>query len=121
MTKIEVIQLRKSLEAKAIEFENSTRRRDGILIEGSADELDRVIGAAERELAVRNLDAASVKHRETRAALHRIREGTYGICAECEEPISAKRLAAVPWAALCIHCQEATDRGSGRPTFAKAA
>ena len=37
MTKIEVIQLRKSLEAKAIEFENSTRRRDGILIDPAHD------------------------------------------------------------------------------------
>jgi RNA polymerase-binding transcription factor DksA len=28
------------------------------------------------------------------------------------EPISHKRLAAVPWAALCIRCQEQADRGN---------
>ena len=29
---------------------------------------------------------------------------------ECDEDIHPKRLAAVPWAALCIQCQEAIDR-----------
>ena len=44
--------------------------------------------------------------REIVAALHRIDIGTYGVCAECEEPISAKRLEAVPWAKYCVSCQE---------------
>jgi DnaK suppressor protein len=44
--------------------------------------------------------------REISGALHRIEQETYGICAECEEPISAKRLDAVPWARYCITCQE---------------
>ncbi|SRR5581483_1225488 len=44
--------------------------------------------------------------REVQDALHRIDQGTYGICPECEEPISAKRLAAVPWAKFCVSCQE---------------
>ena len=45
--------------------------------------------------------------REIGDALHRIEQGTYGVCAECEEPISAKRLDAVPWARYCVTCQEA--------------
>src|SRR5215467_3291660 len=36
--------------------------------------------------------------REISGALHRIDQETYGICAECDEPISPKRLDAVPWA-----------------------
>ena len=44
--------------------------------------------------------------REISDALHRIDGGTYGICMECEEPISAKRLDAVPWARYCVSCQE---------------
>ena len=39
-------------------------------------------------------------------ALQRINEGTYGVCAECEKPISPKRLQAVPWAKFCVPCQE---------------
>src|SRR5216117_157265 len=35
--------------------------------------------------------------REVSDALRRIDTGHYGICLECEEPISPKRLEAVPW------------------------
>lgn len=45
--------------------------------------------------------------REINDALHRIEQGTYGTCLECEEPISVKRLDAVPWARFCVACQEA--------------
>jgi DnaK suppressor protein len=44
--------------------------------------------------------------REVDEALRRIANGAYGICHECEEPISAKRLDAVPWAKYCVSCQE---------------
>jgi len=44
--------------------------------------------------------------REVEEALLRSREGTYGICQECEEPISPKRLQALPWAKFCVRCQE---------------
>jgi DnaK suppressor protein len=86
------------------------RRRDEIAIEKSADAIDEVQRAAERELAIRNLDRESNLLREVRAALRRIDEGSFGICAHCDDPISPKRLAAVPWASLCIRCQEAKDR-----------
>src|SRR5208337_3306300 len=45
--------------------------------------------------------------REIADALHRIDRDIYGICMECEEPISTKRLDAVPWARYCVTCQEA--------------
>jgi DnaK suppressor protein len=44
--------------------------------------------------------------REITDALRRMDRGTYGVCLECEEPISAKRLDAVPWARYCVTCQE---------------
>ncbi len=44
--------------------------------------------------------------REISDALQRIEHGTYGVCLECEEPISVKRLDAVPWARYCVKCQE---------------
>jgi DnaK suppressor protein len=45
--------------------------------------------------------------REVGSALRRIETDNYGVCAECEEPISTKRLDAVPWARYCVTCQEA--------------
>lgn len=38
-------------------------------------------------------------------ALKRIEEGTYGICEDCKIMIAKKRLAAVPYARLCVKCQ----------------
>lgn len=39
-----------------------------------------------------------------RAALDRIRKGTFGICARCEEPIAAERLDVLPETPLCRTC-----------------
>jgi DnaK suppressor protein len=44
-------------------------------------------------------------------ALERIEEGSYGVCQECEEPINTKRLEAIPWALLCVPCQEKQEKG----------
>lgn len=39
-------------------------------------------------------------------ALDMIEDGTYGICVDCHEPISEKRLKSYPNATRCILCQE---------------
>lgn len=39
-------------------------------------------------------------------AIHRMDQGTYGICTECEEEIRTARLDAVPWTRVCINCKE---------------
>jgi DnaK suppressor protein len=44
--------------------------------------------------------------REISGALHRMQTDQYGTCMECEEPISVKRLDAVPWARYCVKCQD---------------
>jgi hypothetical protein len=56
MTKTELNKFRNILEAKQAELELLVRNRDGIAIEKSPDALDEVQHAAERELAIRNLD-----------------------------------------------------------------
>ncbi|MCS7024212.1 MAG: TraR/DksA family transcriptional regulator [Bryobacteraceae bacterium] len=110
MTKNELNKYKNLLEAKRLELEAVVSNRDAIAIEKSPDALDEVQHAAERELAIRNLDRESALLRNVRAALRRIQENTYGICVHCEEEISPKRLAAVPWTPYCIRCQEIVDR-----------
>ncbi len=110
MTKSEVNKFKKILETKQDELERIVRNRDAITIEKSADALDEVQHAAERELAIRNLDRESNLLRNVRSALRRIEDGSFGTCLHCEEEISPKRLAAVPWAPFCIQCQEQADR-----------
>lgn len=43
-------------------------------------------------------------------ALKKIDQGIFGICEECEEPISKKRLEARPETGLCIRCKEDQER-----------
>jgi len=110
MTKTEVNKFKKILENKQDELEQIVRNRDAITIEKSADALDEVQHAAERELAIRNLDRESNLLRNVRSALRRIDDGSFGVCLHCEEEISPKRIAAVPWAPFCIQCQEQADK-----------
>jgi DnaK suppressor protein len=44
------------------------------------------------------------------AAIARLDAGTYGRCTSCGKPVGDERLAAIPWAALCIECQRAAGR-----------
>jgi DnaK suppressor protein len=111
MTKSELNKYKNVLEDKQTELLRMIRNRDGIVIEKSADALDEVQYATERELAIRSLDRDSNLLRNVRAALSRIEDGSFGVCLHCEEDISPKRLTALPSTAFCIVCQELADRG----------
>jgi DnaK suppressor protein len=122
----ELNRLQALLEARIIELERATRVRDAIAVEPSADQIDEIQRASERALAISNVDRGSKQLRSARAALRRIHEGTFGMCEECEEEIHPKRLLAIPWASLCIQCQEEADARqpaeiSGRSTLSNAA
>src|ERR1035438_9708793 len=97
------------LERKQAELVRVLRTRGGIAIERSADPMDEIKSASERDLAIGNVDRESKLLRDVRAALRRQQEGSFGICIECESEISPKRLAAVPWAPRCIVCQERSE------------
>ena len=110
MTKTERKHYQTILETKEAELAGRLGNRDGIAIEKTADPLDEIQSAGERELAIRNLHRESNLLRQVRGALTRIARETYGACLHCEAEINAKRLTAVPWTAYCIQCQEAADR-----------
>ena len=103
---------KQALEAKLREVTQSGGWRDSIAIERNADPLDTTQRALEREMATRSLDRNATLVRQIRAALDRANQGGYGVCLDCEEPISHKRLSAVPWAALCIQCQQRADHAN---------
>jgi DnaK suppressor protein len=102
------------LQRKQSELAQALRNRDDIAIEKSADQMDEIQYASERDLAMRNVNRGSTLHRQVKAALQRIQDDSFGTCIDCDLAISPKRLAAVPWALRCIRCQEAADRGDGQ-------
>ncbi|MBD3665426.1 TraR/DksA family transcriptional regulator [Sulfitobacter aestuariivivens] len=73
----------------------------------SADLNDQAIDLEDDEV-LESLGAAAQKEiLLLKLALGRIKDGSYGTCAKCEEPISDARLEAVPYAPLCKRCAQA--------------
>jgi len=111
MTKYDIDIFKAILEAKQADASRTLRNREGIIVEKSADDLDEIERAVTRDIAIQNLDRESRMLRDIRNTLQRIDQDTFGSCLHCEQEISLRRLKAVPWAQLCLRCQEAADRG----------
>ena len=109
MTQTELAGFRTALEGQYLAVKSLLTRRDPMGSVAAADQMDQIQFTAERDMVIGSLERDSVRLREVRAALGRIHEQTFGICADCEEPISMKRLVAVPWTTTCIECRKAAD------------
>lgn len=87
---------------------------------------DRVGDFEERSVAdlLTDIDLSEIDRdvrelKDIEAALTRIAEGVYGVCVDCEEPISFERLEKLPSAARCHDCQERFERADPRPVYRK--
>jgi RNA polymerase-binding transcription factor len=105
----EFSEFRERLERKARELVGALRDRDSIAVEWSPDDVDQMGMAIERERGALALEASTRVLRQVREALQRLQAGAYGLCLDCEEEISLKRLRAIPWAERCVRCQEKED------------
>ncbi len=103
-------EMKTVLDAKLNELTSRRIGRDDIAIEKNADDMDGIQQAGDRTLALESLSRRWETTTLISEALKRIETDTYGICEECDEPISQKRLAALPWAKFCITCQDVHDR-----------
>ena len=110
MTDAQIRRFRDALNKSEAALQNNLWRRDGIDVQRNADPMDEAQYSLDRDLTVRALDRESSTLAAIRSALRRIHEGDFGVCQSCDDAISEKRLAAVPWAQNCIHCQESIDR-----------
>ena len=109
MKEADVSEFRKLLMAKREDIVGQSLRREDLWIVQSNEQIETVQLAGQREFAARTLERQTKNLTQIDAALKRIGRGEFGICLDCEEEISPKRLAAVPWAGYCLHCQELHD------------
>src|SRR5579864_145753 len=109
----ETQQFARVLTDKLAELSSQRQGRDRIAIETSADEVEERLLAAERDIALMDLGRMSSTCRQIQAALRRVRDESFGICTRCEREIGQRRLQVIPWAALCVRCQEALEREDG--------
>lgn len=91
--------------------QNSNTSLLGLIQEtNKGDEMDQVNAQKEQSLNVR-LDQRNILFlKKVKEAKQKILDGTYGVCEECEDDISQKRLQARPTAKMCINCQEEKER-----------
>ena len=101
------------LEHKETELLVGLRGRGDLAPVSSPDSIEEVQLAEVRELEIDSLDRRACLLREVEDALSRISDGSYGLCQLCDAKIKPARLNAVPWAPLCIDCQEDAERTQG--------
>lgn len=63
----------------------------------------------EQETSLGLLGLEGERLAEVNAALRRAREGTFGLCQRCGQPIAAGRLEALPHTPYCISCAQQTE------------
>ena len=106
----EIRNHRAALERKLAELTTGFQDRSGLAIESSADMLDTIRMATDRDVLVHSMNINAQMLSDVREALARFSKGEYGVCEDCDEAISPRRLQAIPWARTCVKCQEARDR-----------
>ncbi len=80
------------------------------LVDTAIDEGDWAVVDISEDLSLRRLDAHRQLLLDIDECLRKIQEGTYGICEDCGEEISQKRLNVIPTATLCIDCKENKEK-----------
>ena len=69
------------------------------------DDFEEMATEAENDETLEALGHASEEEvAQIKFALERVKNGVYGICAKCGNPIPDDRLAAVPYATHCVSC-----------------
>lgn len=74
------------------------------------DPMDQATEENSRNFSLRIRHRENLLIRKIHQSLRDIQEGTYGICAVCDEPIDSKRLKARPVARHCIECKTAMEK-----------
>ena len=106
----DIVKIKKDLEDRLLALGGRVEEiEDDLRATRSADSEDRATEIEDDDM-LDSLEESSIKEIEAiRAALNRIEAGSYGICQACGANIDPKRLAALPYAAVCIQCAESNE------------
>jgi DnaK suppressor protein len=100
------------LDARHDLMQRIAQQRGGALgrVEAAAEQFgqsedEHAQNITERDLAFAIDEHESAELNAIQAALVRVREGTYGACIDCGQPIALARLQASPESERCVSCQ----------------
>lgn len=108
LTKTQLDKIRQTLEERRNQILAEMRGIESETqdLETGGDEGDLASAAVNAELAFENRARESRVLKQIDDAIEKIDGGDYGTCQECKEAIPPARLEALPFAHLCIDCQE---------------
>jgi DnaK suppressor protein len=96
-------QLREEIRATLARSNDETHVR---VAEAARDEGDDSFSDLIADLNFADIDRDALELQRIDGALVRLKDGTYGTCIDCDQPIAKARLEAEPTAVRCITCQE---------------
>ena len=120
LTKEQLVELYNKLVDEANVIYQNTLKAMNELTETQEldpDGLDIAVSASNRELSLRIADRERKMLNKIRTSMGRLKEGEYGSCLECGDPIGYPRLMFRPVATMCIDCkteQEQIEEGTWR-------
>ena len=103
----EIVELRTNIDQAELEI--AERLSDSVGGAGD-DQADAGAKTFQREYDLSLTQNARDLLDLSRAALARIDDGSYGVCASCGQPIGKARLKAFPRATLCVACKQREER-----------
>jgi len=105
--------IKKSLQARKIELEQDliASYTEKFSDDQVQDQGDQALTSTMESLRSSLQDTRIDEFNRIVKALTMIEDGVYGICADCELPISERRLKLYPDATRCLSCQEAFEEG----------
>jgi DnaK suppressor protein len=117
MEEIHINQLRQKLELQSYETRQFLRRLDqeaqSLDVDATQDSGDRCVISVSKESLFERSSQRRTVLRLIEAALKRIADGSFGICAGCGDEIQDQRLQALPWTQFCLRCQDELEQKIG--------
>jgi DnaK suppressor protein len=109
-----LLRLHKTLLARRAEILKKLQEDlDGLRnfkADSTGDSADVAFEAGSEEMASHLAELDSRELSQIERALHRLKQGTYGLCEVCAEKIPIGRLNALPYSTLCIECQREMEQ-----------
>jgi DnaK suppressor protein len=109
-------RIRRQLEEEQRDLESLLARTEAAGREADQafpeDVADKAANSYTKEFLFSQSNSGRSHLQHVNAAIGRLKNGSFGICEECGEPIEPKRIEAVPWTPFCRACQEEEERNA---------
>ena len=108
----ELVSHQRELDRQLAERQGGLSRADHAheVLEQDNDDLPQREADRELDMALNDRELAALG--AVSAALLRLKQGRYGLCADCGESVAFDRLKVEPWVLRCIACESRRERAA---------